>query len=447
MKRIVLAVFVILAVAIPRADRAGAGAIVGDVITAANKERVKGLIPDPLYPFVIENFDGLKMTIVERRDYPPHPKYVEATVKYACQASIDEKGGLVNYTAGQPFPYSEWAKEATNHACDLTQDDPDFALKLAWNFNYRWQAGGLNLPHWGFTYERNSGKDVWRFAQGEYRRTYYSHRADLLPQRHLLEEDTDIEWAEFFEFYKPFDLRGTMYLMMRYTDYSMEDDTWAYIPALRRVRRVAVTQKSDSLLGSEFTIEDFYIFAGQVWNHSWEFKNEAIRPASMNSQRKCWPRTIDDREATLHEGIVRLGTREEFDQCRFGPYGALSWVDETWELRPVIELDDRPHQKGHPYSLRKMWLDKETFMPLYALMYDRAGEPYRIISSIFRWTEDSEVLEAHGYQVNTYAHILIANVQNGTSHTIQFDNCSVSNFSAERSGDYYDMTRLKKKGR
>lgn len=52
----------------------------------------------------------------------------------------------------------------------------------------------------------------------------------------------------------PFDLRETMFLLYRYTD-DKEDQTWAYIPALRRVRRAAATQKigaiSPATLGPE----------------------------------------------------------------------------------------------------------------------------------------------------------------------------------------------------
>ena len=190
----------------------------GDKVTAQTKEKVKGLIPDELYPFVAESFADLEMNIVAPEEYAAHPKYLEATVKYACQASLDEEGLIQNYTAGQPFPYSEWAKDATNHACDLSESDPQFALKLAWNVNYRWQGGsGLNLPHWGTSNMRNSGKEMWRLAQGEYRRTYFSHRADLLPETTELREGTEVEWAEFFDVKTPFDLRGTMFLLYRYT--------------------------------------------------------------------------------------------------------------------------------------------------------------------------------------------------------------------------------------
>jgi len=416
----------------------------GDSITPANKDKVKGLIPDELYPFLVENFDGLKMNIVKPEDYPPAPKFVEATVKYACQASVDEKGNLKNYTAGQPFPYSEWAKKATNHSCDLKESDPQFALKLAWDVNYRWQGPGLNLPHWGFSNMRNFGKERWRISQGEYRRTYFSHRADLLPETSELEKGTDVEWAEFFDVKTPFDLRGTMFLLYRYNTSAKEDDTWAYIPALRRVRRIAATQKSDSLLGTEFTLEDFYIFSGYVWDQQWEYKGESTKLGAMDSKRKCFPRVF---EAAGSTAFTRLGTDAEFDACKFGPYGALAFVDEQWQKRSSFELDDIPKQKGHPYSRKKIWYDKETMMPLYSIMYDRAGKPYKTINSIFVWSESSGIEGNQGKQVNNYAHILIANLQNNNSHSGQFDTANAASFSISESRKYYDTTRLKTEGR
>jgi hypothetical protein len=394
----------------------------GDTVTAANKEKVKGLVPDELYPFVIDGFDDLEMKIVAAQKYPPHPKYVEATVKYACQASIDSKGMIQNYTAGQPFPYSEWAKEATNHACDLKESDPQFSLKLAWNVNYRWQGGsGLNLPHWGTSNMRNRGKEMWRLSH-------------------------EVEWAEFFDVKTPFDLRGTMFLLYRYiTD--KEDDTWAYIPALRRVRRIAATQKSDSLLGTEFTLEDFYIFSGYVWDHQWEFMGESTKLAALNSPRTCFPSIMSPDEATRETGMTELGNEEQWYHCSFGPYGALAFDGESYQKRTAVQLDDVPRQKGHPYSRKKIWYDKETLMPMYSIMYDRAGKPYRIINSIFKWSEDSPTPANKGKFVNNYAHILIVNVQNENSHTIQFDNANAAVFSIADSKKYYDTTKLKRRGR
>ena len=52
------------AVALSAAGAVQADVVPGDVITAANKEKVRGLIPDEIYPFMVEDFADLKMTIV-----------------------------------------------------------------------------------------------------------------------------------------------------------------------------------------------------------------------------------------------------------------------------------------------------------------------------------------------------------------------------------------------
>ena len=429
-------------------SQASADVAPGTTITAANKSAAAGIIPDELMPFVVENFADLDMKIVDAGKYTPNAAYVKATVDYACQAKLDADGRLSNYTAGQPFPYSDWAKDATGHKCDLTPDDPQFALKLAWNVNYRWQGGsGLNLPHWGFSNMRNNGKEVWRIAQGEYRRTYFSHRADLLPATSELEKGTNVEWAEFFDVKTPFDLRGTMFLLYRYTEQGKEDDTWAYIPALRRVRRIAATQKSDSLLGTEFTLEDFYIFAGYVWDHAWEYKGESVKAGVMNSKRTCFPSNISPEEAKRSEGQTRLGSKEEWEACKYGPFGALPFADETWEKRNVVELDDIPQQEGHPYSRKKIWYDKETLQPLYSAAFDRAGEPFRIATITLGYSEDSVIAENKGQNVLNILGAQIVNVQNGNSHVGSFWNANARKFDVATSRKYYDTTRLKKEGR
>jgi len=416
----------------------------GDVITAANKESVRDLLPGEFYSFAVESFPALEMHIVETESYPAHPKYVEATAQFACQASIDAGGRLVNYKAGQPFPYSEWAKEASGHRCDLTPDDPQFALKLAWNVNQRWQGGsGFNIPHWGFGNMRNEGRETWRISQGEYRRTYFSGRADLLPASTELEAGTNVEWAEYFDVKSPFDLRGTMFLLYRYRD-GKEDDTWAYIPALRRVRRIAATQKSDSLLGTEFTLEDFYLFSGYVWDHSWEFQGESTLLAASNSKRTCFPRVMEKISAT---GMVRLGTDEEWRACAFEPYGALPMIGESWQKRASFEIDDIPKQEGHPYSRKRIWYDKETMSPGLAVVYDRAGKVYKLIGGVGKWSESTGLPENKGRFVLLGTSVMIVNVQSGASNLGQFDGMNAMEFGIAESKKYYDTTKLKTAGR
>ncbi len=413
----------------------------GDIVTAENREKLRGLVPEELYPFTVENFPELHMTIVETQPYPVHPKYVEATAQYGCQASLDEHGQLVNYTAGQPFPYSEWAKEATQHACDLTSDDPQYGLKLAWNVNYRWQGPGADWPHWGQSFWRARGDNTWKIAQGTYRRTYFSHRADLLPETTSIVPDTDIEWAEYSETMDPFDLRGTGFLVFRYLkSREKADDAWMYVPSLRRVQRISVSQKADSVQGTDMTLEDFFLFSGYVWDQEWRFRGEPTVLAVMDTQRTCFPRNF---RRPGSDGFGQIGSRDHFLACRFGPYKALPFVDETWQKRTALQLEQIPKREGHPYQRRLLWYDKETLVPLMALSYDRAGKPFRMMWEVNDWSETNGIEGNLGKYVILIAAESVVNLQDGVSNLMQDFAANAKDFSPEETEKYFDVNRLK----
>jgi hypothetical protein len=422
------------------AAAAAADVAPGDVVTAQNRERVRGLIPDEVYALVVEGFPDLRMEIVASEDYTPHPKYVEATARYACQASLDEHGQPVDYTAGQPFPYSRWAQEASQHACDLQPDDPQLALKLAWNANYRWNAGGINSPHWAQSYWREGGDQTWKIARGEYRRTYFSHRADLLPDTTSLTPDTDLEWAEYSETKHPFDMRGTSFLVYRYRNsYEKRDDAWTYVPTLRRVRRIPAEEKADSVQGSNFTLEDFFLFSGYVWDHDWRFLGESTLLAALDTKRRCFPLLPDAAAGERPEP----GSDAHFFACRFGPYRALPLVDETWQKRTVVALEQTPRRAGHPYSRKILWYDKETFTPLFFLAYDRDGRPFRLSWYLGNWSETTGEAEDRGKRVVLFAAAGVVDLINGTSNLFLTFDTNARSFTAQESLRYFDTSRLK----
>jgi hypothetical protein len=415
----------------------------GQIVTHEMRERVRDLFPPEVYAAAVEGFEGLQLTIVPSEHYAPHPKYVEATVKYACQATVDEHGQLQGYTAGQPFPYSDWAREATHHACDLSPDDPQFALKLAWNVNYRWMgAGTLTYPHWGQSYARSGGEDTWRLAQGSYRRSYFSHRADLLPDATGIEPEPRIEWAEMTEMLDPFDIRGQRVLIYRYDDsHRKRDDAWVYVPEDRKVRRLSTGEKSDSVLGSEITYEDFFLFSGYVWDQDWHFGGEHVYLAALDTQRSCFPKNVPGWQP---DRLAALGSREQFDACRFGPFHTLPLVDERWQKRTVVQLEQVPHLRGHPYSRKLLWYDKETFAPLLFFAYGRDGKPLKLSWYIQDWSETSDVPGNRGKHALFPVAVLLVNFSEGTTNRSLFFTANLRDFSAAEILDYYDVTRLKR---
>ena len=54
----------------------------------------------------------------------------------------------------------------------------------------------------------------------------------------------------------PKDVRGTALLIWSYNDPSKDDDRWLYLPALKRVRRIAGKSKSEYFMGTDFSYDD-----------------------------------------------------------------------------------------------------------------------------------------------------------------------------------------------
>ncbi|TDG11388.1 outer membrane lipoprotein-sorting protein [Seongchinamella unica] len=57
-------------------------------------------------------------------------------------------------------------------------------------------------------------------------------------------------------FREPADVLGTGFLTYDYDDESRDDDQWLYLPALRKVKRIASQDKSGSFMGSDFNYSD-----------------------------------------------------------------------------------------------------------------------------------------------------------------------------------------------
>ena len=73
-------------------------------------------------------------------------------------------------------------------------------------------------------------------------------------QNYTLEEN-DVDRGVSY-FLSPADVKGTGYLSFDYEDEAQEDDSWLYLPALSKVKRIAAGDKSGAFMGSDFTYSD-----------------------------------------------------------------------------------------------------------------------------------------------------------------------------------------------
>ena len=386
-----------------------AGALVpqfqeGDIITMDRIEKLEPFLPPEFWDnrdFFF--YEGMQLEIRPTTDYSAAREYKAATQRFRGQPRVGPDGSLENYTAGLPFP---------RDSIDC-RNDPQAGVKWMWNFDYQWQGDGAQANFFYSYWDR--GEQLPLYYQGTAKTVQLAHRVE---PEYLDGNGGDIfrgekrKLAFGVQVDAPFDARGIMLLNYRYKSAdgprseAKNDDTWVYVPTLRRVRRISTAQRTDAVSGTDFTLDDLRSFAGIIPQYHWQCLGEMKLIAPMNTKVKAYP----------YE-----------EEHNFGPYG-LSFADDRWELRDVVKIRFTPKNDDHPYHHKDIYIDKQTLTALYSFAYDRKGELWKIIWHNKRWSED-ESLTGEWYEGwkgipeprdLRYVSDIIVNVQTGTGNRIEF---------------------------
>lgn len=119
-------------------------------------------------------------------------------------------------------------------------------------------------------------------------------------------------------FLSPADISGTTTLMIEHAD--REDDLWVYLPALKKVRRLAASDKKDAFVGTDFSYGDMIGFKVDEW-----------------TQTLLREEPIDDEQCYVIESLPK----SDVVKANSGYSRRLSWVRkdnfvaariDTWDL-------------------------------------------------------------------------------------------------------------------
>ncbi len=388
-------------------DAEDAGAVVptfqeGDTLSFDEVNKLKPFLPEQFWDnrdFFF--YEGMQLEIgPTMADYSPAKEYLAATEQYRGQARIGPDNSLENWVAGRPFPLDE---------IDCL-NDPMAGVKIMWDFQ---SGGGDGEAHFFYSYW-DRGERLPLYYQGAARSVKLSHRFESKYEKSKgdIFRGEKRKGAFGAEVEAPFDARGIQLLSYRYKssdrprEEARNDDTWVYVPTLRRVRRISSAQRTDAIAGTDFTFDDLRSFNGIVPQYEWQCLAERRMVAPMNTRVKGYPYEKEH---------------------NFGPFG-LSFADDRWELRDAWLVRMTPKNEDHPYHHKDIWIDKETLAPLYSFAYDRKEELWKIIWHNKRWSED-ESLTGEWFpgwdgvptpRALVVISDIIANVQTGTGNRIEF---------------------------
>jgi hypothetical protein len=313
----------------------------GDKIDGTNVAKAKDLI-SPGLEWCIKR--GFPITVVESKRVEWPKAYKEATEKYAPQVKLSADGLTVsNYVAGQPFP-------------NLDPKDPQFPLKIMWNYEYGFANGlddtdlrnfdadtGTIPPGGSMTVERH-------FLLDHLRRLFWTGRLYVDPKPEKPNPNGYRVQQGLYPILEPFDLKGVGALGNRYIDSAKQDDSWLYLPSLRRVRRLSTAQRSDALFGQDTDVDSYYGYAGQVSWMDWKYlgEKEVLGPVHAEHFPVKWAPKAD-------------------------------WAfDDVWEKRKVYVIEGTSKLPQYAYSKRVLFIDKEYWGIPFSDIYDRSGELWKI---------------------------------------------------------------------
>jgi hypothetical protein len=313
----------------------------GDRITDQNIDKVKDLI-SPGLEWCIRH--GWPLTIVAPKHIEWPKAYKEATEKYAAQVKLSADGlKMENYVAGLPFP-------------NIDPKDPQFVYKVMWNYDYGPGQGLDDTDLRNFDADTGSIADhgpmsVERhFLLDHFRRLFWIGRLYVEPKPEMPNPNGYRAQQGLYPILEPFDLKGVGALGNRYISADKQDDSWLYLPSLRRVRRLSTAQRSDALFGQDTDVDSYYGYAGQVAWMDWKYLGER------------------DLLGVFHAEHNPVKWNDKVD-----------WAfDDNWEKRRVYVVEGTSKLPQYAYGKRVLFIDKEAWAIPYSDIYDRSGELWKI---------------------------------------------------------------------
>jgi len=292
--------------------------------------------------------------------------FEEATQQNAGKYDVEPETGTIiekatgkapQYVYGIPFP-------------TIAPDDPHAGVKVVWNmFHGYWNNGSAHTHALIVWVNRRGGAD--RISNQD---VYVQNYDDQNPM-YRVPNPHDFSSQSLAVSMTQADLQGTAALNYRYHDPKKRDASWVYVPALRRVRAVSPTNRSDGYLGSDMSQDDGQFFDGKP--EDFEFKAVGIKEALR----------VADKDSVRGEGgplvwISGGGWRNEWPKkLPAAGYQAPDWKGVGWApvssvltKRKFWVVEAVPHDKYYLFGKLELWIDAETWIGAWNRKFSWAGD-------------------------------------------------------------------------
>ncbi len=253
---------------------------------------------------------------------------IAATKKYAPQVKMNADGWIENYAdiAGIPFPAPKTGQE------------------IAWNFDFN-TRGDAN-HYWAYGPVIAPASSIERYMKSERWELFWIHRVDVEPLPKYDKNKKGIHRGMFQHMYEPSESMNTRYFSLTYISPDKSEDTYMFYAPFRRIRRIAVGQRTDAIDGSDMIYDDQYGWDGHITRNTYKY----VGTKELLCMRQA------DLKRHIRQPGQALPSNMQFERLK-------TLVVEVYSKDP-----------NYIYSKRIWYMDPETYMIPWTDLYDDLGK-------------------------------------------------------------------------
>jgi hypothetical protein len=336
----------------------------GEMIDRQNWQKATGLLP----PEILKHYENGEYAN-KFVDWPTDndnaaPDFMAGSAANAGRFTTSPEGTIIDKATGKQPPYVIGLPFPT-----IDEKDPAAAPKILWNHFYRtWYFGNIiaeSQLNWV------SPTRLERRADVRASFIYY----DGIPQDELPDKNPDnFLFRNLTLVTGPADLSGTAALTWRYRDAAKRDSTWAFVPALRRVRQTSPANRSDGFLGSDESLDDGQFFEGKVEDFEWTLVGQVdhLRFSEEHNLR-------GQSKSVWVEG---KGWNVEWPDVAFVGYMDPGWTGVAWAPTGAASLSKRrfwviegvPRDKYYLFGKIQLYIDALGYQGAWNRKFGWRGE-------------------------------------------------------------------------
>jgi hypothetical protein len=180
-------------------------------------------------------------------------------------------------------------------------------------------------------------------------------------------------------------MSNVMTLSYTSVDTRKSGEAYLYIPAMRRVLRVEVSQRPAPLAGSIQSLDDLSGWNAHIPGFTYTLVGEAKVLVSMD---------------TSSLSAAAANARPAANDVRF--------CYDNWQVKDVYVVEAKAKDPKYPQSKDRVHIDKVNYAPNYWIAFDKAGKPWKI------WNPGQRPFsQPDGTRFNMVSSVLVSDLQYG----------------------------------